>query len=303
MISLYQLRAFLEFARLGSVAETADALVVSQPAVSAALAGLQRATGVKLTERDGRRIRLTEAGKVFEVSGRRLFALLDDAKRRAHEIADMAAGRLRIAAVTTAAEHLVPNMLQTFRQQQPNVELDLDVGNHARVWDQLRHWEIDLVVAGRPPQELPFKTLATRAHELIVIAPADDTFASLPLGAVPWLVRELGSGTLAVTEECFASLNIDPPRLTIASNGAISACVRAGLGYSLVSRDAVERDLQRGLLNQIPTAVTPLNRQWHMVVARDRDLPRSVERFVEFAIADYAFAADIEDGRGQDLSS
>ncbi len=303
MISLYQLRAFLEFARLGSVAETADALVVSQPAVSAALAGLQRAAGVKLTERDGRRIRLTEAGKIFEVSGRRLFALLDDAKRRAHEIADVAAGRLRIAAVTTAAEHLVPDMLRTFRQQQPSVELELDVGNHAQVWNQLRHWEIDVVVAGRPPQELPFKTLATRAHEMIVIAPADDAFGSLPIGAVPWLVRESGSGTLAVTEECFAALGIGPPRITIASNGAISACVRAGLGYSLVSRDAVERDLQRGLLNQIPTAATPLNRQWHMVVARDRDLPPSVERFVEFAVTDCAFVPELEDDASLSVSA
>lgn len=297
MISLYQLRAFLEFARLGSVAETADALDVSQPAVSAALAGLQRVAGVKLTERDGRRIRVTEAGKVFELSGRRLFALLDDAKRRAHEIANVAAGRLRIAAVTTAAEHLVPDMLHTFRQQQPNVGLELDVGNHARVWDQLRHWEMDLVVAGRPPEELRFKTLATRAHELIVIAPADDAFGSLPLGEVPWLVRESGSGTLAVTEECFAALDIKPPRITIASNGAISACVRAGLGYSLVSRDAVERDLQSGQLSQVQTAVTPLNRQWHLVVARDRDIPPSVERFVEFAITNCAFVPDLEDDR------
>ena len=78
MISLYQLRAFLETARLGSVQEAADALVVSQPAVSAALASLQRSMGVRLTERDGRKIRLTPAGKAFAVYGRRVFALLED---------------------------------------------------------------------------------------------------------------------------------------------------------------------------------------------------------------------------------
>jgi DNA-binding transcriptional LysR family regulator len=291
MLSLYQLRAFLEFARLGSVQEAADELVVSQPAVSAALAGLQRSIGVKLTERDGRGIRLTEAGKAFAQSGRRILAMLEDAQRNAREIAEGDAGKLRIAAVTTAAEHLVPNMLHSFRQRQPHVGVELDVGNHVAVWNRLRHWEVDLVVAGRPPQELPLRTLATRAHELIVIAPGDAASAVLPLGSATWLVREPGSGTRANTEECFAALGIDPPRLSIASNGAIGACVRAGLGYSLVSRDAVERELAAGVLREIETPVTPLNRQWHVIAARDRAVPAAAERFVAFAIEHCAFVA------------
>jgi DNA-binding transcriptional LysR family regulator len=291
MYSFYQLRAFLEFARLGSVQEAAVALDVSQPAVSAALAGLQREIGVKLTERDGRGLRLTPAGKAFEQSARRIFALIEEAQREAQELGDVAASRLRIAAVTTAAEHLVPQMLQRFRIQEPHIGVQLDVGNHEDVWDLLRHWEVDVVVAGRPPAQLPMRSLASRPHELIVIGPADDRFASMPLGATTWLVRETGSGTRNVTEGCFEALGIDPPRLTIASNGAISACVRAGLGYSLVSSDAVVQDLQNGLLRQIKTPVTPLDRQWHLVVASDRDVPPAVERFVSFAIEACAFSA------------
>jgi len=289
MISLYQLRTFLTFARLGSVGDTAEALVVSQPAVSAALAALQRELNVKLTERDGRGVRLTEAGRAFELSGRRILALLEEAQREAQAVAGASAGRLRFAAVTTAAEHLVPRMMQSFRQLQPATEVQLDVGNHVRVWEQLRHWEVDLVVAGTPPAGLPLRTLATRAHELIVVAPADAE--PMPLGAATWLVREPGSGTRAVTENCFAALGIDPPRLSIASNGAIGACVRAGLGYSLVSRDAVEGDLQAGVLRQIETPVTPLSRRWHLVAAGERELSDAVRGFVAFAIANCAFEA------------
>jgi DNA-binding transcriptional LysR family regulator len=292
MFSLYQLRTFLEVARLGSVQEAAESLVVSQPAVSAALAGLQRTVGVKLTERDGRGIRLTEAGKAFELSGRRIVSLLDDAQRRAQEIADASEGRLRIAAVTTAAEHLAPSMLHRFRLQQPEASVDLDVGNHVHVWDRLRHWEADLVIGGRPPLDLPLRTLATRTHELIVIAPSDDAFALLPLGEATWLVREPGSGTRAATESAFTALGIDPPRLSITSNGAIGACVRAGLGYSLVSRDAVRNDLQAGQLRQIDTPVTPISSRWHLVAASDRELPLSARRFVSFAIEHCQFAAE-----------
>lgn len=291
MLSMYQLRAFLEVARLGSVQETADALVVSQPAVSAALAALQRTIGVKLTERDGRKIRLTEAGKAFELYGRRIFALLDEAGRSARETADVSASRFGIAAVTTAAEHLVPQLLQRFSQQRPDVAVELDVGNHVHVWDRLRHWEVDLVIAGRPPQDVPLRTLATRAHEMIVIAPTGERFAQMPLGAATWLVRETGSGTRAVSEECFAALGIDPPRLCIASNGAISACVRAGLGFSLVSHDGVEDELRAGAVQQIATPFTPLDRQWHLVAARDRNLRQPVDHFVTFAIQHCGFVA------------
>jgi len=291
MISLSQLRAFLEVARLGSVQEASEALVISQPAVSAALAALQRTVGVRLTERDGRKIRLTEAGRTYEAYGRRMLALLAEAERRAREVNEASATRLRLTAVTTAAEHLVPRLLQAFRERQPQVAVELDVGNHVYVWDRLRHWEADLVIGGRPPSDLAATILATRPHEMIVIAPAGERYSQLPLGEATWLVREAGSGTRVVTEQCFASIGIDPPRLTITSNGAINACVRAGLGYSLVSRDGVESDLRNGAVQQIATPFTPLERRWHLVGPQGREIRRGVEDFVEFATAFGGFVA------------
>jgi DNA-binding transcriptional LysR family regulator len=289
MITLHQIRTFLETARLGSVQEAADALVVTQPAVSAALASLQRSVGVRLIERDGRRIKLTDAGKAFEAYGRRVFALLDEGNRRAREVAGETTSRVGLAAVTTAAEHLVPRLLQSFRESRPDVGVDLAVGNHEHVWDRLRHWEVDLVIAGRPPQGSSLRTIATRRHEMIVIAPAGERLAPESLGTATWLLREPGSGTRAVTEECFAALGIDPPRISIASNGAISACVRAGMGCSLVSRDGVEDALLSGTVQQIETAFTPLDREWHLVAASDRELPPAVEGFIDFAIQTRAF--------------
>jgi DNA-binding transcriptional LysR family regulator len=291
MVTLYQLRVFLEVARLGSVQATANALSVSQPAISAALAALQQTVGVDLTERNGRKIRLTEAGKAYEGYGRRIVALFDEAERSARQYAEASTGSVAIAAVTTAAEHLVPSLLQSYQELRPEIAVNLDVGNHEHVWDRLRHWEVDLVIAGRPPQDAPFRTLATRGHEMIVIAPAGERFAQMPLGAATWLVREVGSGTRIITEECFAALGIDPPRLTIASNGAIGACVRAGLGFSLVSRDGVQNELRGGGVQQIATAFTPLDRQWHLIAARDRDDRQAVRDFVAFAIEHGEFVA------------
>lgn len=287
---------YLEVVRTGSVREAAEALVISQPAVSAALAGLQREIGAPLVARSGRGIVLTEAGETVAVFGRKIFALIDEATQRARQLTKADTRRLRIAAVTTAAEYLAPDLLRRFREHEPDVEVELEVGNHTRVWDRLGHWEVDLVLAGRPPSGLPFRTAATRAHELVVIAPAERPFDEMALASAVWLVREPGSGTRAATEDLLALLGIDPPRLTINSNGAIQACVRAGLGVSLASRDAVEKELRAGTLATVPTSLTPLARNWHLVTATDREVPSAAARFLAFALDSGAFALQRENG-------
>ena len=282
MLSLNQLRMFLEIARLGSVREAADVLVVSQPAVSAALAGLQREVGVPLVARNGRGLVLTAAGFELADYGRRMFALMAEGTERARQAAQAEPKRLRIAAVTTAAEYLAPELLRRFREREPELDVELEVGNHQRVWDRLGHWEVDLVLAGRPPAGSRFRSVATRAHELLIIAPVDRHVGAADLATTTWLVREPGSGTRAATDDVLAQLGIDPPRRTINSNVAIQACVRAGLGVSLVSGDAVAAEVRARTLQTVATAVTPLARNWHLVTATDREMPKPAGRFLAF---------------------
>jgi DNA-binding transcriptional LysR family regulator len=289
MLSLNQLRLFLEVARTGSVREAAETLVVSQPAVSAALAGLQREIGTPLVARSGRGLVLTAAGVELALHGRRIFALIDQGAERARQAAGAGRRRLRIAAVTTAAEYLAPELLGRFRERQPDLDVELEVGNHARVWERLAAWEVDLVLAGRPPVDRPFRSVATRAHELVVVAASGRTYDDAALARTVWLVREPGSGTRAATEDVLVRLGIDPPRLTINSNGAIQACVRAGLGVSLASRDAVDREVVAGTLAAVPTALTPLARSWHLATASDRDVPPAARRFLAFVAESDAF--------------
>lgn len=290
MLSLNQLRMFLEIARTGSVREAAETLVVSQPAVSAALAGLQREIGAPLVARAGRGLVLTQAGDELAVYGRRIFALIEEGTQRARQASTTVSRRLRIAAVTTAAEYLAPELLRQFREREPTLDVELEVGNHKRVWDRLAHWEVDLVLAGRPPVGQPFRSIATRKHELVVIASSLRTIDAYALAQTTWLVREAGSGTRTATDEMLAQLGLDPPKLTINSNGAIQACVRAGLGISLASRDAVDGELSAGTLQTIPTTLTPLARAWHLVTSTDREMPDSAARFLAFVTDVGAFA-------------
>jgi DNA-binding transcriptional LysR family regulator len=285
MISLYQWRTFLGVAETGSVRETAERLVVSQPAVSSALASLARELGVPLVERSGRGIQITEAGREVARSGRLVFALIDETRHRARALGGPHAGKLRIAAVTTSAEHLIPRLLSGFRARSPHVDVDLEVANRERVWNRLEHWEVDLALAGRTPLDLDFRTLATSNNELVVVARPGATYSQSTLGKETWLLRELGSGTRGATEEFFVALGISPPCLTIGSNGAIRECVRAGLGVSLLSRDAIQRDLDSATLAVVPTPITPISRAWHLVAHSGRELSPPARQFVEFAVS------------------
>ncbi len=297
-MTLGQLRTFLAVVATGSVRAAAEQLVVTQPAVSSALASLQREVGVALVAREGRGLRITAAGDEFAGYVRRSLALLEEAKEAAAGRAGAERNRLRVAAVTTAGERILPLTLRSFRTQFPDTEISIEVGNRERVWDLLVHRDVDLALGGRPPAGLDLVSLAIRPHRLIVAAatgvqgPSGPTERGIQgpsgpagregtgadhgwrevsrqeLARATWLVRELGSGTRSTTEEVFADLGLAPVTLTLGSNGAIRESVQIGLGITLISADSVAAELEADIIEEWRFGPLPLRREWHLV-ARD----------------------------------
>ena len=295
-MTLGQLRTFLALATTGSVRVAAERLFVTQPAVSAALASLQQEVGVALVAREGRGLRLTSAGEEFADYARRALGLLDEGMAAAVTAAEPERGRLRLAAVITAGERLAPSLLAGFVARYPGVDISLEVGNRRRVWDLLAHHEADVAIGGRPPASAV--TLATRPHELVVVAarPAGHLAASrrrrptrtvtlTELARATWLLREPGSGTRASAEELLGQLDIAPRVLTLGSNGAVVESVRIGLGVTLVSRDAVAEYLVGGDLEEWRYGPLPFQRAWHLVGAANKPVTGVPERFLDHAVA------------------
>ena len=300
-MTLNQLRSFLAVADSGSVRAAAEDLVVTQAAVSASIAALQKSLGVALVTPDGRGLRLTDAGASYARYARRILGLLDEAGRAAAAAADPERGELRIAAVTTAAEQIVPGILGGFRRRHPQTGVRLEAGNRDRVRSLLDRHQVDLVLTGRPEPAWDVVVHAVRAHELVVVA-APELSAAAPTGegagaaAGPesgwllpwlarqtWLLREPGSGTRASTDALLADLDISPLTLMVASNVAIRESAQVGLGVTLLSRDAVAAELAEGKLAEIPVPGTPLHRDWYLI-ARPGPLPPAATRLVAHAL-------------------
>jgi LysR family transcriptional regulator, low CO2-responsive transcriptional regulator len=299
-------------AEAGSVRAAAEQLVVTQAAVSASLAALQRSVGMALVRPDGRGLRLTSAGEQYAAYVHRILGLLDEARLAAAAAADPERGELRIAAVTTAAEQIVPRLLSGFRQAHPHSGVLLEAGNRDRVRALLEHHQVDLAVAGRPEPGWDVQVHAVRAHQLVVVgspelaaqarAAADAAGAAgavaagetgdagmLPwLSRQPWLLREPGSGTRLSTEALLAELDLTPSTLTVGSNGAIRESAAVGLGVTLVSRDAVAQELASGRLAEIAVPGTPLHRDWYLL-ANPGPLPLPAARLVAHVLGSSDF--------------
>ena len=239
-------------------------LVVTESAVSSAITALSHDLGFALVDRDGRGVKLTPAGRTYAQYARRILGLIDEAAAAARGADDPRHGRLRLAAVTSAGDQLLPALLAAFQQRCPDVEVTLDVGPSARVWSLLTEHEADLVLAGRPPRPTAVTVLATRSNDLVLVA-SSERAREFSLEATPWLLRETGSGTRATVEAYLLAQQVDPPRLILGSNGAVMTGAAAGLGVALVSREAVRFDVDAGRLAVVPIPGTPMHRPWHAV--------------------------------------
>ncbi len=290
-ITLTQLSAFLAVVRGGSVTAAADELVVTQPSVSSALAALEREVGCDLFERAGRGIRLTEAGIAFAPYAADVIGLLQDGGRAAREAGAVAARRLQIAAVTTAAESFVPPLMRAFSDEHPDIRLTLDVGNRQYVFERVLSRAADVAISGTPPVHGRLVAVPLTDNEIVCItALGDPALADAPLGAAQlaertWLLREPGSGTRALNEQFLTELGIHPDTLTLGSNGAIKQAVRAGLGVSLLSRAAAEAELTSGQLGELRLRDAPPARPWFVLRSDVGPVRPPVEAFIAFVSA------------------
>jgi DNA-binding transcriptional LysR family regulator len=259
-----RLRALVELADTGSVRAAARRLVVTEATVSAAVSALAAEVGIPLVNRDGRGVRLTPAGVRYADYARRILGLHAEALAAARGEADPEHGTIRVAAVTTAGEHLLPGLLASFRAAHPGVTLGLEVAPRGVVWPMLANHEVDLVVAGRPPATIQARVCAVSPNTLVVVGPPEMTAGFDPALAT-WLLREPGSGVRATTKTLLHGLDLTPSEMTLGAHGAVVAAAVAGLGVTLVSRQAVHAQLESGALVELPMPGTPLTRPWHVV--------------------------------------
>jgi LysR family transcriptional regulator, transcription activator of glutamate synthase operon len=290
-MELRQLRYFIEVADREHVTEAADSLNVAQSAVSYQLTKLEEELGVKLLERVGRNIKVTQIGKVFLQDVKSVLKLLDEAKEKVDEYLNPQAGSIKIGYPTSLARYWLPTVISAYKQEAPNVNFHLRQGSYAYLIDAVKNGEIDLAFLGPVPMkdpDLEAKILFT--ENIVALLPihhplADrkslylsdlrkDSFVLFPKG---YVLRKI------VIEACHAA-GFEP---TITSEGedmdALKGLVSAGIGVSLLPESTFYDSIPRFTV-KVPIDTPKAMRTVGIIIPKQRDIAPAEKNFYQFLI-------------------
>lgn len=293
-LTLRQLKVFEAVARLSSFSRAAEALHLSQPAVSMQVRQLEEGVGLPLFEQLGKKIFLTEAGQeVFHYS-RAVAGQLDEMEDVLSRMKGLDQGQLKITVVSTA-NYFAPQLLAAFCQRHPKVAVRLDVTNREVLLQQLTNNETDMAIMGQPPEGRDLAAESFMENPLVVIASPRHALAGqarVPVRALAvetFLVREAGSGTRSAMERFFGEHGIAlHTGMVMSTNEAIKQAVQAGMGLGIVSRHTVALELETRRLAILDVESFPILRHWFVVHRQNKRLSPVAAGFKEFLLREAA---------------
>ena len=291
-LTIRQLRVFCTVARHLSYTRAAEKLGCQQPTASALVAELERATQLTLLEQRGKHLILTDEGRQLYAHAQQVVEAADEARWvmvERHGNAVTVSRPLRVSADTTVGTYVLPHLLGAFRQRHPNVTLRLNIANRAAVRVALLNGQVDLVIAGRPPEVDGLVAEPFLANPLVVVASPEHVLAGQKrvtlarLAEEAFLLREEGSGTRAAVEEMFEIAGIAlKVGMVLGHVEAIKRAVAAGLGVSVLSELAVQREVKYGTLAILDVEQFPIQRRWYIARLAGHPLIASADEFIKF---------------------
>lgn len=289
-----RLQVFHAVARQMSFTKAAEALFMTQPAVTFQIKQLEEHFNTRLFERGHGRISLTPAGEIVLEYAEKILALSAELDTRLREMTGRLSGPLLIGASTTIAEFLLPRVLGEFKSLHPDVQAKLTVGNSEAIEHRVAEHTLDLGLIEAPSHLPAILTEVCCEDELQVIVTPRHPLAKQKsvtpkqLVPYPYVSREPGSGTREFTDLYFRKAGIQPSELAVVmelgSPEALKGVVGTGLGFAILSRVTVEKERRLGELVAIPLQPRLL-RALSLVYPKEKFRARLVNTFVEFAKA------------------
>ena len=277
-----QVRTFVAVSRSANLSRAAESLALTQGAVTQQLRHLERALDLQLIERSGHAMRLTPAG--VEVA-----AACAAATRELEGIAEVARlqrslgmGRLRIGASPTCANHYLPPLLADFVKRWPKVDIQVVGESTPAIAEKVAGAELDCGLVEGPVRQGNLETLDLYRDMVVAVVSAKHPLGRTrsakgsQLTAYRYLAREIGSATETLAREMIGPAYGASPRLELSHLDAVRSAAVAGLGYAVLPKVAIERELERGQLVQLDI---PAKKRWITAIRRQSTKVPVVEAF------------------------
>jgi DNA-binding transcriptional LysR family regulator len=284
--TLHQLQVFVKVAELKSVTKAAEALHLSQPAVSIQLKNLQKQFDIPLIEVIGRQIFITEFGNEIVHSSKKILKEINDINYKTLAFKGQMVGELKISSVSTG-KYVMPYFLNDFMNQHPGIDLNMDVSNRLKVLNALEENLIDFALVNKLPTNVDVKKESLMPNTLVWVANSDYEFKQKnninQLKKTPLIFREYGSATGRAMEN-YIKKNDFPfgKRLELTSNEAVKQAVIAGLGVSLMPLIGLKNDILNGKLKIVSAKGSPIITDWNLVWLKSKKLSPVATAYLEY---------------------
>ena len=285
--TLHQLHVFLKVTQLESITKAAEALYLTQPAVSIQLKNFQDQFQIPLTEIIGRQLYVTDFGKEIALAAENILNEVYAINYKTLAYQGQLSGRLKISIVSTA-KYIMPYFLADFLKKNSDIELILDVTNKSKVLESLEKNEVDFSLVSVLPENFVVEKVELMQNKLFLVGNTskelrkknyDKTiFENLPL-----IYREKGSGTRLVMEKFIEQNNLPVhKKMELTTNEAVKQAVIAGLGYSIMPLIGIKNELNNGLLQIIPVNGFPIISTWYLIWHKNKKFSPVAQSFLNY---------------------
>lgn len=266
------LQVFITVAEKENFSRAAEEHHMTQPAVSQYIRAFEEQIGTRLLERSNKYVYLNKAGQIVYHHGKEILGLYDRMQHLIDDLTHKASGSLAVGASYTFGEYVLPHIIARMQDLYPEIGLTVTIGNTANIASLVDSHQLDIgIVEGNFKNQGLIQDVFAEDEMVIVACPdhplirAGNRDATI-LERQTWLMREHGSGTREATETLFQKLDISPShRMEYSSTQPIKESVEAGLGISLLSKWAIQKELKYGDLTIIEQKGLPLKRSFSFI--------------------------------------
>lgn len=291
-MDIRKLEAFAKVVELKSFSRAAEQLLLSQPTVSEHVRSLEDELGQRLLDRLGRVVEPTPVGLVLYGYVRRILGLRAEAVEAVAQFGNRLVGRITVGAGTIPGTYVLPELIGRFRRRYPSIKATLQISSSQIVADAVLAGDLELGVVGAKWVQKRLHWTKLFSDELTLVIPSDHRWASkesvtmAELVKEPFVMREPGSGTRRVFAHILVKYGISEGDLQevaeMGSTAAIKEAVKAGMGISVLSRCAVQDELECGRLKVLSLAEQDLKRSFYLIQRNRRVISPVATLFCEY---------------------
>jgi len=285
----YHLLTFVYVVEKQNFTRAAEALHITQSAVTLSIKTLEKEFGVKLLDRSNKYVRVTKPGEILYYHAKEILSLYNRMNRLIDDLSNSASGPISIGASYTFGEYLLPKIVSLFNKTYPLIDPNISIRNSKRVISQLLRGELDLGIIETVDNQPKLHIHSFAQDEMVVIVSKGHPLASESevkledLYSETWIIREVGSGTHQAIQKLFSDNAFYPEKVRLfGSSQIIKESVEAGLGISILSKYIIRKEITLQTLRSLKIKNYPILRNFSYAIPKIDFHPKSTELFIEF---------------------